>query len=66
MVTLKAEEDPTHLYVIFENKTTQLRRTQFNINLIQLDSEHLGIPDTNYSSEITMNSNDFNKLCVHM
>jgi proliferating cell nuclear antigen len=31
--------------------------------LISLDSEHLGIPDTEYTSEITMNSSEFSKLC---
>jgi proliferating cell nuclear antigen len=33
------------------------------LNLISLDSEHLGIPETEYTSEITMNSVDFCKLC---
>lgn len=33
------------------------------MNLITLDSEHLGIPETEYTSEITMNSSDFCKLC---
>lgn len=31
--------------------------------MITLDSEHLGIPETEYTSEITMNSSDFCKLC---
>jgi len=31
--------------------------------LITLDSEHLGIPETSYTSEITMNSGEFTKLC---
>ena len=33
------------------------------MNLITLDSEHLGIPETTYTSEISMNSFDFTKLC---
>ena len=44
----------------------QEKQTQFNLNLITLDSEHLGIPETNYSSEITMNSFDFQKLCKEL
>lgn len=31
--------------------------------MITLDSEHLGIPETTYTSEISMNSFDFTKLC---
>ena len=38
----------------------------FNLNLITLDSEHLGIPETSYTSEITMNSNEFAKLCKEL
>jgi proliferating cell nuclear antigen len=34
--------------------------------LITLDSEHLGIPETSYTSEITMNSNEFAKLCKEL
>jgi proliferating cell nuclear antigen len=39
------------------------RTTEFNINLISLDSESLGIPETEYQSEISMASSDFAKLC---
>lgn len=34
--------------------------------MITLDSEHLGIPETSYTSEITMNSFDFTKLCKEL
>ena len=46
---------------MFEN-----RRTEFQLNLITLDSEHLGIPETQYSSEVTMNAQDFQKLCKEL
>ena len=36
------------------------------MNLITLDSEHLGIPETEYTSEITMNSAEFSKLCKEL
>ena len=29
-----------------------------SLNLITLDSEHLGIPETTYTSEISMNSSE--------
>ena len=54
--------DPTHLSIICESPN-QDRRTEFNLNLISLDSENLGIPETSYQSEITMNSAEFSKLC---
>jgi proliferating cell nuclear antigen len=37
--------------------------TEFTLNLISLDSESLGIPETSYQSEISMISNDFQRLC---
>ena len=42
------------------------KRTEFQLNLIRLDSEHLGIPETQYSSEVTMNAADFQKLCKEL
>lgn len=61
-ITLKAEEEGSHLNILFENRR-QEKRTEFQLNLITLDSEHLGIPETQYSSEVTMNAMDFQKLC---
>ena len=61
-VILQADEDASSLKIIFENKR-QEKKTEFSLNLITLDSEHLGIPETQYTSEITMNSFDFSKLC---
>ena len=31
--------------------------------MITIDSEHLGIPDTKYSSLITMSSSEFSRIC---
>ena len=64
-ITLKAEENPTHLTIIFENIGCS-KKTQFNLNLLTLESENLGIPETTYTSEITMNSTEFSKLCKEL
>jgi proliferating cell nuclear antigen len=37
--------------------------SDFYLSLITIDSEHLGIPDTQYSSIITMSSNEFTRIC---
>jgi proliferating cell nuclear antigen len=78
-IILKAEEDASYLSITFENRSKcdstlltsnlalgQEKKTEFNLNLITLDSEHLGIPETAYTSEITMNSFDFSKLCKEL
>lgn len=33
------------------------------MSLITIDSEHLGIPDTKYSSIIALNSGEFTRIC---
>ena len=61
-ITLQAETDPSSLKIIFENPKTQ-RMTEFALNLITLDVEHLSIPETEYTSLITINSGEFSKIC---
>ena len=60
-ITLQADQEPSVLKIVFENPKTQ-RSTEFNLNLISLDVEHLSIPETEYSSLITINSNEFSKI----
>jgi len=53
------------LKLTFENPKTG-RQTEFSLNLISLDIEHLSIPETEYSSLITINSNEFSKICKEL
>jgi proliferating cell nuclear antigen len=64
-ITLSAADDPSTLKIVFENPKTQ-RSTEFALNLITLDVEHLSIPETEYSSLITINSNEFSKICKEL
>jgi proliferating cell nuclear antigen len=61
-ITLQAEQDASHLKIIFENPKNE-RTTTFNLNLITLDSEHLAIPEIEYSSIVSLNSGEFSKIC---
>jgi len=36
------------------------------LSLITIDSEHLGIPDTNYSSIISLSSTEFTRICKEL
>lgn len=69
-ITLKCnsneETGPTSIQIICESNRAEGRTTEFSLNLISLDSESLGIPETTYQSEITMNSNEFAKLCKEL
>jgi proliferating cell nuclear antigen len=64
-ITLQADQDPSTLKLTFDNQKTH-RSTEFNLNLIQLDVEHLSIPETEYSSLITINSSEFTKICKEL
>lgn len=46
----------------FENAKTG-RCTEFQLNLLSLDVEHLSIPDTEYHSLVTINSGEWSKIC---
>ena len=61
-ITLQADQDPSVLKITFEN-TKSGRTTEFSLNLITLDIEHLSIPETEYSSLVTINSAEFAKIC---
>lgn len=70
-ITLKIADSgedsgPTSIQIICESNRTDGRTTEFSLNLISLDSESLGIPETTYQSEITMNSSEFSKLCKEL
>ena len=64
-ITLSAEHEPSTLKIKFENQKTG-RSTEFNLNLIALDVEHLSIPETEYSSLIKINSGEFSKICKEL
>lgn len=36
------------------------------MSLITIDSEHLGIPDTNYNSIITLGATEFTRICKEL
>ena len=64
-ITLQADQEATHLKIIFENPKTE-RTTEFNLNLITIDSEHLAIPETEYASVVTIHSGEFSKICKEL
>lgn len=65
IITMKAEEDPSSITFIFEsNKNDKI--SEFSLNLMTLDSEQLGIPETEYSSIVTMSAAEFTRICREM
>jgi len=61
-ITLRAQEDGDTITFLFE-APNQERQSEFEIKLMDLDAEHLGIPDTDFSAVVTMPSAEFSRIC---
>jgi len=61
-ITIKAEDSGDVVSFTFESKE-QTRISHFSLKLIDIDSEHLGIPDTEYKTVIKMPSHEFQRIC---
>lgn len=61
-MTLKAADDADSLGLIFESPKED-RVGEYEMKLMDIDQEHLGIPDTQYDATITMGSAEFARIC---
>ncbi|RSH87096.1 proliferating cell nuclear antigen [Saitozyma podzolica] len=62
VVTLKAADDADSLGLVFESPKED-RVGEYEMKLMDIDQEHLGIPDTQYDATITMSSAEFQRIC---
>mmetsp|Transcript_38786 Transcript_38786/g.51108 ORF Transcript_38786/g.51108 Transcript_38786/m.51108 type:complete len:261 (+) Transcript_38786:123-905(+) len=61
IVTLRAEDTPDTLTMMFETGD-QTRISDFELKLMDIDSEHLGIPETEYKATISLPSAEFQRI----
>jgi len=62
LLTLKAEDAPDTLNLVFENSESD-RISEYDIKLMDIDQEHLGIPETDYAANVTLPSAEFQRIC---
>lgn len=62
VLTIKAEDAPDVLNLTFENSGND-RLSEYDLKLMDIDQEHLGIPDTEYAAIISMPSSEFSRIC---
>lgn len=62
ILTLKAEDAPDVVNLVFENAGND-RISEYDIKLMDIDQEHLGIPETDYAATITMPATEFQRIC---
>ena len=60
-VSLNVHYKNLNIFIIESKKSCE-----FEISLITIDTEHLDIPDTKYSSLITMPSSEFSRICKEL
>uniref|UniRef100_UPI003590161F proliferating cell nuclear antigen n=1 Tax=Myxine glutinosa TaxID=7769 RepID=UPI003590161F len=62
IITLRAEDSPDTLTLVFESPN-QERISDYEMKLMDLDVEQLGIPDQEYSCVVRMPSVEFSRIC---
>lgn len=61
IITLKADDTGDSVTCMFESPKKE-RISDFELKLIDIDSEHLGIPDTEYNCTVKMPSAEFKRI----
>jgi proliferating cell nuclear antigen len=64
-ITLKADDTGDSVACMFETKDKD-RISDFELKLIDIDSEHLGIPDTEYTCTVRMPSAEFKRIVTEI
>ena len=59
-ITVQADDNNEQVSFMFESTD---KITDFDMKLLSIDAEHLGIPDTEYMATITMPSAEFARIC---
>ncbi|KAF8552672.1 proliferating cell nuclear antigen [Imleria badia] len=59
--TIKSSDDADVLNLVYEAKNSD-RIAEYDMKLMDIDSENLGIPDTEYDARVTMPSGEFTRI----
>ncbi|KAJ7638315.1 proliferating cell nuclear antigen, N-terminal domain-containing protein [Roridomyces roridus] len=59
--TIKAGDDKDVLNLVYEAKNSD-RIAEYDVKLMDIDSDTLGIPDTDYDAEVTLPSAEFSRI----
>jgi len=62
IITMKADDTGDVVTFMFESPD-QDKISDFELKLMDIDSEHLGIPDTEYAATVKMPSAEFARIC---
>ncbi|KAL2107578.1 hypothetical protein VUR80DRAFT_5025 [Thermomyces stellatus] len=65
LLTIKAEDAPDVLNLVFESSDND-RISEYDLKLMDIDQEHLGIPETEYGATVSMPSAEFRRICTDL
>lgn len=65
IITMKAESDGDQIEFKFESPNST-RISHFQLKLMNINNEHLSIPDTPYKSIVHMSSVEFKRICTEI
>lgn len=61
-ITMRAEDGADVVTFLFESPSGE-RISEFELKLMDITTENLGIPDTEYSATVRMSSTEFQRIC---
>jgi len=61
-ITIRAEDVPENVFFVFEN-TKQDKIAEYEMKLMDIDSEHLGIPEPEHDAIVKLPSVEFQRIC---
>ncbi|KAJ3104954.1 hypothetical protein HDU97_008702 [Phlyctochytrium planicorne] len=61
-VIIRGDAGLDTLTMVFDSKKGD-RTSEYQLKLMTIDSEHLGIPDTDYEATVQMNAAEFQRIC---
>lgn len=62
VITIKADDKPDSVTFMMESPS-QDRVSDFELKLMDIDSEHLGIPETEHQAVVKMPASEFQRIC---
>lgn len=65
IITISAQDNPDVVQLSFESTNGEVQ-SDYEMKLMNLDQEHLQIPETEYACEVSMPSNNFARICRDM
>ena len=64
-IVIRAEDNASLITFIFESRQDD-RLSEFNLNLLSLETEHMGIPEQEYAAVVQIPSAELNRICKEL